>query len=340
MSLSTSNVGGELPTLGGVTPLYGFSTDVDPLVITNSETITKSTEEHLSFFHTDDVFLRHIGLYQPQHFIWHKVELSPDEIVAILRYVRGLGTDVLRGDITSAGPFGSLLHPVSDFLRALHVFKPGRLIAGDTSFFMQMQGAASTTLCLSRCSEMTIDFQFVQEYHPHYEFNEDDVLGFLKFMVHFYKARLKSLGYPQIDLALWRYAKETSLYGDPVELMISLEALLVPEEEGIAFRLAQRVANLLGGDATTRKELFRQMRDFYGLRSKTVHGAMLRKRDATALQQVDSLREITRRVLLSVMALAADIGLEQDLYTALNDACFDDELRQSIQSKAAALLHC
>jgi hypothetical protein len=42
--------------------------------------------------------------------------------------------------------------------------------------------------------------------------------------------------YPQIDLALYRYASESSRLGDAVELIISLEALLVPEEEGISFQ--------------------------------------------------------------------------------------------------------
>lgn len=49
-----------------------------------------------------------------------------------------------------------------------------------------------------------------------------------------------------------------------MDLMISLESLLVPEEEGIAFKLSQRVANLLGADANHRKELFKRVRDFYG----------------------------------------------------------------------------
>ena len=123
--------------------------------------------------------------------------------------------------------------------------------------------------------------------------------------------------------------------------MISLESLLVPEEEGIAFRLAQRVANLLGPDARSRKELFKQIRDFYGLRSRIVHGSKIRPKEVRAAQQVDTLREITRRVLLSVIALAGDVDLNADSYASLlNDLCFDDDLRRSVQAKASELLHC
>jgi hypothetical protein len=136
-----------------------------------------------------------------------------------------------------------------------------------------------------------------------------------------------------------RYARESALYGDAVDLIISLEALLVPEEEGIAFRLAQRVANLLGQDAETRKELFRKLRDFYSVRSKIVHGAQFKRKEINAVQQLDWLREVTRRVLLSVMVLANDGGLDADLYGTLNDMCLDDDLRRSLQSKAVALLH-
>ena len=120
--------------------------------------------------------------------------------------------------------------------------------------------------------------------------------------------------------------------------MISLESLLVPEEEGIAFKLSQRVANLLGADARHRKELFKSVKDFYGLRSRTVHGAKVRPKEVNLGQQLDDLREITRKSILSVMALASESGMGQEFPLLLNDMCFDDDLRRSVQAKAAALL--
>jgi len=140
-------------------------------------------------------------------------------------------------------------------------------------------------------------------------------------------------------LLLLGIARRLPKHGDVVDLVISLESLLVPEEEGIAFKLSQRVANLLGADANHRKELFKKVRDFYGLRSRTVHGATkVRPREVNLGQQLDDLREITRKIILSVMALAAESGMGQEFPLLLNDMCFDDGLRSSVQAKAAALL--
>ncbi len=228
----------------------------------------------------------------------------------------------------------SFIQPVAQLLSGLHFFKPGRLIAGDTAFFVQR-----STLLLARCSEMTVDFHAVQRGRPQYKLNEVELPFLAVFLARFGEVLAKSEGYPQIELAIHRYARESSLYGDAVELMISLEALLVPEDEGIAFRLSQRVANLLGSDALARKELFKRIREFYGVRSKIVHGAKFKAKDNLVFQEIDALREITRLVILSIMALAADAGLE-DLPNTLNEMCFDDDLRRSIRSKSAALLHC
>src|ERR1022692_252722 len=332
--------GNEPLPVRSVTPLYDFSTDVEPLVIMDDVEITRATDEHLRVFSSEDVFVQHVRLYQPQHLLWKTTYLTADQLALILGLTDSSDADPWRAASESPPWLANVIEPVADLLRVLHLFKPGRLVAGDTSFFVQTGETGCGTMSLVRCSEMSVDFHSVKQLSPHYEFNAGDIPFFLSFMVHLYEVWLKALKYPQIDLAMYRYARESSLYGEAVELMISLEALLVPEEEGIAFRLAQRVANLLGGDAKIRKEIFREIRDFYSVRSKIVHGAKFKRKEFDTVQKLDWLREITRRVLLSVMALAADVGLEPDLYVALNDMCFDDELRRSLQSKAARLLHC
>jgi len=184
-----------------------------------------------------------------------------------------------------------------------------------------------------------MDYQIVEQYRPHYEFNSADVRDFLTFYVRFLEVSLTIEEYPEIELAVSRYCKEAAQHGDVVDLMISLESLLVPEEEGIAFKLSQRVANLPGLDANYREELFKKVKDFYGLRSRTVHGATkVRPREINLGQQLDDLREITRKVILSVMALAAESGMGQEFALLLNDMCFDDDLRTSLQARAALLL--
>lgn len=348
-----SNVQGanEMPSLRltSITPLFGMVNDADVTTLTNDARITRATQEELQVLSADDVFLDHVRLYQPPHLLWKAVELSVENLISIGEPIRRVAAQcdlpteadlVFRGDAADS-PFAALVMPVAQLLRAFHLFKPGRFVAGDTSFFVRSQPVGCETLMLVRCSEMSIDYQFVQQFAPRYTFNSTEIPFFLTFL-----ERLGSVWqivdqYPQLDLAMHRYCTESARYGDPIELMISLEALLVPEEEGIAFRLAQRVANLIGPDAPARKELFKQIRDLYGLRSRIVHGSKLRPRELSAARQLDELREITRRVLLCVIALAADVDLSADSYASLlNDLCLDDDLRRSVQAKASKVLHC
>lgn len=325
--------------LSSVTPLYGFVSDADVVVLNNEATITRNTKEHLDVLSPHDVFIDHIRLYQPQHLLWKTIALSSDQVTSIADFCRALEVDSWSGGAENASSHLVYIEPVCQLLRTFQLFKPGRLVAGDTSFFLRTQEVGCSTASLVRCSEMSIDYQFVQHYSPQYEFNSAEIPFFLSFVNRINAVWPIAQKYPQIDLALHRYCKESGRYGEVIDLMISLEALLVPEEEGIAFRLSQRVANLLGSDAPSRKELFKQIREFYGLRSRIVHGAKIRPKEISAAQQLDALREITRRVLLSVMALASDTELSSDFYASLNDMCLDDDLRSSVQAKASALLH-
>jgi hypothetical protein len=128
-----------------------------------------------------------------------------------------------------------------------------------------------------------------------------------------------------------------------VDLATCLEALLAPEEECISYKLGLRVANLIGADAASRKELFKKVRSFYSLRSKMVHGVpieKLKQREQQSAQELDALREIARRVLLSAMAAASEIGLGTEFYSLLDEACLDDNARNSVQISASKLLHC
>ena len=172
------------------------------------------------------------------------------------------------------------------------------------------------------------------------EFNSSELRNFLIFLIQFYEASKTIDDNPEIVLAIGRYCKETAQHGDVIDLMIALESLLVPEEEGIAFKLSQRVANLLGPDAATRKHLFQKIKDFYGLRSKVVHGAKARPKEIRAQEQIDELREITRIIILSVIALASDSGVGAEFAARLNDMCLDDDLRRAMQEKASALMGC
>jgi hypothetical protein len=78
-----------------------------------------------------------------------------------------------------------------------------------------------------------------------------------------------------MDVALTRF--HSSYGGEPeervIDQMIAFEALFLGGEQELQYRLALRVASLIGEDAASRKRIFDDMRDAYQLRSKIVHGS-------------------------------------------------------------------
>ena len=125
--------------------------------------------------------------------------------------------------------------------------------------------------------------------------------------------------------------------------LTALEALLTNDSNTeLSYRLSLRVANLLGSEDAARVSLFREMKVFYDLRSKIVHGSAskLSTKLQNRLQLTDSLREIVRRVILSVMALATSSELTQiRLEDLLDQLVFDETKRREVQRLASKFLH-
>jgi hypothetical protein len=125
--------------------------------------------------------------------------------------------------------------------------------------------------------------------------------------------------------------------------LTALEALLTNDSNTeLSYRLSLRVANLLGSEDAARVSLFREMKEFYDLRSKIVHGSAskLSTKLQNRLQLTDSLREIVRRVILSVMALATSSELTQiRLEDLLDQLVFDETKRREVQRLASKFLH-
>ena len=65
-----------------------------------------------------------------------------------------------------------------------------------------------------------------------------------------------------------------------IEGGISLEALLgFDENQEITYRLRLRAALLLSNDVAKRREISKAVNDFYTLRSRTVHGSLVKTKD-------------------------------------------------------------
>jgi hypothetical protein len=125
--------------------------------------------------------------------------------------------------------------------------------------------------------------------------------------------------------------------------LTALEALVTNEGNAeLSYRLSLRVANLLESDDASRLHRFKEMKEFYDLRSKIIHGSAskLSPKLQNRIENVESLREILRRTILSVMAItasgsASDIRLDE----LLDQIVFDEAKRKEVQKSAAKFLH-
>ena len=150
-------------------------------------------------------------------------------------------------------------------------------------------------------------------------------------------------GAGNLDLALRSFLSTYDrfpIYADSqmVDTMTAAEALLGTETEA-SFRLAYRVAGLLGVNPTERSDIFRSMRSFYDARSKVVHGAALKGKQSRTLEGVDDARDYVRRLLVGFIRLAVAPSpsydrkfFEQDLDAALQD----EKLRRRLAAELKA----
>jgi len=156
-------------------------------------------------------------------------------------------------------------------------------------------------------------------------------------------AALQKLGrLPKLDLAITYFNKS---FGDLheadqlIDLLMCLEALLLQEDQELSFRLALRAANLLGASPDDRRAVYRQVKEYYDVRCKVVHGDFLKPRHDEVLHQVSRLRELVRRVLLSSVAVAESERFDEKFYARLDEAALDDDVRKDLQTKASSLLY-
>ena len=114
-----------------------------------------------------------------------------------------------------------------------------------------------------------------------------------------------------------------------------MEALLKEQGEGLSFRIAQRAANLIGFDQSSRTSLYRELKELYSLRSKVVHGSHLSPKQRENLARIGDLREIVREVILAVLGLMTefDVG-EKGYYAARDEMALNDQTRDRMHNLA------
>ncbi|MGH9493571.1 MAG: hypothetical protein ACRD3B_01135 [Candidatus Sulfotelmatobacter sp.] len=260
-----------------LTPLYGFSSDLEDLVIGESFALIKYGSTVLPPLSRDDVLLKHFALHQPDYLLLQRASTDADRLKRIMAAALSVGYEGISASTSLLFYF-----PATNFFRLLRLFKAGRVITGDT-FVLSSAGLPEgrwETLTGQRCSETALDYTLLNLPREPYTLSASE----LPFFIMFGKAllpQLEALRNPEmptppapLEIALQLY-NEDDHYEPRVVLscLTALEALLTNESKAeLSYRLSLRAANLLEEDDLSRLNRFKELRDFYDLRSQIVHG--------------------------------------------------------------------
>jgi hypothetical protein len=197
------------------------------------------------------------------------------------------------------------------------------------------------TLSIGRTSTSSIDYRRIASQAASYELTSIELPFLLAFRETVQPALRLADSVPALNLALNLYSADNGEELNAVSTVTALEALLTKkdENEGLTYRLSMRAANLLGRNAEARKQIFLEIKSFYNLRSKLVHGAQLDGKLLNRLGELDSLRETLRRVLLSATALLFEEKNSPNLPELLDELAFDDDKRKQVQERAEKFFH-
>lgn len=333
----------------GLTPLYAFSSDADELAISELFKIVKYRTELSLPLPPNDILLKHLRLYEPDYLLWQRAPM--DEVH--LREMLAFTSFATEGGMAKLAATVSVLfhHPATNIFRLLRLFKPGRITAGDT-FVISCETLGEgmwETIAGKRCSEMVIDYGMLLAEDISYTLLSAEVPS-LNLFASALSPQLESLQDPKclnkppaLEIALRLFNLDDTHEGMAVlNALTALEALLTNDSHTeLSYRLSLRVANLLESDDHLRLDRFKEMKEFYELRSKIIHGSAskLSQTLRNRAQNVRSLREIVRRTLLSVMALSIHNNFPHvRLDELLDQIVFDDAKRTQVQKLARTLL--
>jgi hypothetical protein len=323
-------------------PLYGFASDADLLEFCEGLQICNYGPEKLELLLEHWDYLKQYLQIFPTTYL---IQVRPPEVDFSMR-VRKEADQV---HVTYEAALKSFDHAYN-VVEALRLFKPGCFARGPCWFcafresHFESEGEPAV-LGLPVCLALAPGDEPVSlpgGEGAAYYFELAELEPFKKFRAEL-TASIESLAtFPKLRLALSYFNAsfgQKPRENQVIDLFICLEALLLQENDELTFRLATRAANLLGADASERKRVFAEVKEFYNLRSKIVHGEVLKPRETQSAQNVDRLRELVRRVLLRCVALALELGLAIEFFKALDETSLDDSVRLDIQRKASRFLY-
>lgn len=300
-----------------VVPLYGLTCDAERLRLSNSAEIAKYEPEQLEHLADPEGsrLLRLFELYPPQFLLW--VEAPSEQVPAAVQ-----GKNLVMAIPTKI--FGPSVLEAEELIRALRLFKCGEFRRGPTWILItgpveradpltDLSGGTQTIYLELTVSDMAPNRwvggeggmlgppQFQSSSKDTYRFGEEELPFFQAFAQQLQSILKNQRLSRKLSLALAYYNKSYAIEwpaGQLLDLVTCLESLVLDENDELSYRLALRCANLLGTDGVERTRICEEIKQFYDVRCKIVHGDSLRDKQEQRLDQIGSLREYVRRVLL------------------------------------------
>ena len=163
-------------TLIALTPLYGFSSDSDELVVNPIFTLKRYEPSIVFPLNHDDVILKHIQLHEPDYVLFQR------PFIRLQEHRQDIAAPLAMPEVDFGLLFAFLssmfYFPATNLFRLLRLFKNERLIAGDT-FVISKTQAEGRVLCQTsfgkRCSENDIDYTLLQLSSGSYTLNSADI---------------------------------------------------------------------------------------------------------------------------------------------------------------------
>jgi hypothetical protein len=307
-------------------PLHGFRSDVEKITLSDGIEIAKYDEEKFEAqFPKESVCLNYFRLFQPDFVIIQQPKP---------------GTMDISGEHVNVTISLEARQTTDRLVTTLRLFKPGTIRKGVVWVVgRQPDGHIPWEITLH---EPGLHFGSLQKSPDQwYELLSSEVTTFANFRGQLLPILEKLENYPQLMIATTYFeqsfeAKENR--HELIDLCIAMESLFLQDEDGLSFRLALRAANLLGVDAAERAAIFKKVKDYYDVRSKVVHGDVLKSKHLAVLNNVVSLRDIVRCSLLSVFALLSGPGHGRDFFRQVDALNLDDEARKTFQGAASRFL--
>ena len=118
-----------------------------------------------------------------------------------------------------------------------------------------------------------------------------------------------------------------------LQYVFSLEALFLGGENvAIADKIATRCAWVVAVDDNERRQTFQAVKELYERRSAIVHGDSVNnaKRARSAAPDLESIRDLVRRALLSILAIRETLSSDDECRRLLSRVAIDRAIQDQI----------